>query len=52
MRDSARRVKVIIDKSDHVLLVFVSNFHVQTDTKSQRFHYLIRWIQSNDKKEK
>jgi hypothetical protein len=52
MQDSVRQVKEIIDGTDHFLLVFESDFHVQTDTKSQRFHFLIRWIQANDKRGK
>jgi hypothetical protein len=52
MQDSFRQVKEIIDGSDYFLLVFESDFHVQTDTKSLCCHFLIRWIQANDKRGK
>ncbi len=52
MQGSARQVKEIIDGSDYVLKVPVSDFHVQMDTKSQCFHFLIRWIQPDEKRGK
>jgi hypothetical protein len=49
MRDSVCQVKVITDGFDHVLKVLVS--HLNPGTKSQWFHFLIRWIQNKISRE-